>query len=225
MTFTPRDKYGNMLGPGKGDAFTLVPQPGSTISGPLKDLANGSYQVDVCADSSGGTLTPPSVGLQQPGRPPVVVRPKTFQIYAYSVKFVCGTQTEECCGCAPVRPGRYSTEINLLNTTDKPAVVVKGIIPIVLAGAASGREPGIAKVAKASPNPLPPLSATMIDCCSLLESVLGAVPAGPVALSLGIVEILSLTEIDVTAVYTAAGEPGSTPSIDVVQVRSRLITI
>ncbi len=225
MTFTPRDKYGNMLGPGKGDAFTLVPQPGSTISGPLKDLANGSYQVDVCADSSGGTLTPPSVGLQQPGRPPVVVRPKTFQIYAYSVKFVCGTQTEECCGCAPVRPGRYSTEINLLNTTDKPAVVVKGIIPIVLAGAASGREPGVAKVAKASPNPLPAFSATMIDCCSLLESLLGAVPAGPVALSLGIVEILSLTEIDVTAVYTATGEPGSTPSIDVVQVRPHLITI
>jgi hypothetical protein len=62
-------KYGNMLEPGKGNAFTLVPQPGSTISGPLNDLANGSYQVDVCADTSGGTLTPSSVGLQQPGRP------------------------------------------------------------------------------------------------------------------------------------------------------------
>src|SRR5581483_4102510 len=82
MTFTPTDKYGNMLGPGKGDAFTLVAQPGSTISGPLRDVGNGSYQVDVCADTSGGTLTAPSVGLQQPGRPPVVVRPKTFQIYA-----------------------------------------------------------------------------------------------------------------------------------------------
>jgi hypothetical protein len=225
MTFTPKDKYGNMLGPGKGDAFTLAPQPGSMISGPLHDMGNGSYQVEVCADTSGGTLLPPSVGLQQPGRPPVVVRPKTFQIYVYSVKFVCGIQAEDCCGCAPIRPGRYSTEINLLNASEKEAAVVKGIIPIVLAGVASGREPGIAKVAKASANPLPPFSATMIDCCSLLDALLGAPPAGPVSLSLGIVEILSLTKIDVTAVYTATGEPGSTPSIDVLQVQPRVITI
>jgi hypothetical protein len=225
MTFTPKDRYGNMLGPGKGDTLTLVPQPGSTISGPISDLGNGSYQVDVCADASGGTLTPPSVGVQQPGRPPVVVRPKTFQIFAYSVKFVCGTQAEDCCDCTPVRPGRYSTEINLLNTTEKQAVVVKGIIPIVLAGIANGREPATAKVAKATANPLPPFSAMMIDCCSLLDSILGAPPGGLVPLSLGIVEILSLTEIDVTAVYTATGEPGSIPSIEVVEVRPRMITI
>jgi von Willebrand factor type A domain/Trypsin-like peptidase domain len=225
LTFTPKDKYGNMVGPGKSNAFVLVPEPGSTISSPLNDLGNGTYYVDVCPDTSGGVLTAPSVGLAQPGRPTVIVRPPTFQIYAYSVKFVCGIQAPNNCGCAPVQPGNYSTEINLLNTSEKQVPVVKGIIPIVLAGVVSGREPGTANVAKVGANPLPPLSATMLDCCSLLEAVLGAPPSAPAPLSLGIVEILSLSEIDVTAVYTATGEPGSAPSIDVVNIRPRLITI
>jgi von Willebrand factor type A domain len=225
LTFTPKDKYGNMVGPGKSNAFVLVPEPGSAISSPLKDLGNGSYYVDVCPDYSGGVLTAPSVGLAQPGRPTVIVRPTTFQIYAYSVKFVCGIQAPNNCGCAPVQPGNYSTEINLLNTSEKQVPVVKGIIPIVLAGVVSGREPGTATVTKVGANPLPPLSATMFDCCSLLEAVLGAPPSAPAPLSLGIVEILSLSEIDVTAVYTATGEPGSAPSIDVVNIRPRLITI
>ena len=225
FTFTPKDKYGNLLGPGKGNAFVLVPQPGSTISSAVTDLGTGSYSVDVCPDTSGGVLTAPSVGIVQPGRPPVVVRPPTFQIYGYSVKFVCGIQAPTDCGCAPVQPGHYSTEINLLNTSDKQALVVKGIIPIVLAGVVSGREPRTAKVAKAGANTLPPLSAIMFDCCSLLEAVLGAPPSAPAPLSLGIVEILSLSEIDVSGVYTATGEAGSTPSIDIVNIQPRLITI
>jgi hypothetical protein len=80
-------------------------------------------------------------------------------------------------------------------------------------------------VAKAGANVLPPLSAIMFDCCSLLEAVLGAPPSAPAPLSLGIVEILSLSQIDVTGVYTATGEAGSTPSIDIVNIQPRLITI
>ena len=95
----------------------------------------------------------------------------------------------------------------------------------ILAGSASGREPAVAKLANASANPLPPLSATMLDCCSLMESLLGAPPAQPTSLSIGIIEILSLTDITVTAVYTATGEHGATPSMEVVQVQPRLITI
>jgi hypothetical protein len=41
----------------------------------------------------------------------------------------------------------------------------------------------------------------------------------------GILEILSTAELNVTAVYTATGEPGGTPIIDVEQVRPRIIDL
>ena len=69
----------------------------------------------------------------QPGRPPVVVGP-VVRLFLYSVKFVCGEQKEDCCGCTPVRPGRYSTEINIHNPGEKEAPVLKRVIPLVVAG-------------------------------------------------------------------------------------------
>jgi len=135
MTFTPRDKYGNLLGPGRLDGFKVVAQPGSHPSGPVHDLGNGSYQVDVCSDPD--SLAPPSVGLEQPGRDPVVVRAPEFRLFVYSVKFVCGEQKDDCCRCSPVVAGRYSTEINILNPFNKLAAVGKRVIPLVLAGAAA----------------------------------------------------------------------------------------
>src|SRR5262249_10520190 len=131
MTFTPRDKYGNLLGPGRSDGFDIKAQPGSSPSSAVTDLGNGSYQVDVCTDP--GSIDPPRIGIVQPGRDPVVVGPVNFRVFAYSVKYVCGEQNDDCCGCAPVRPGRYSTEINIHNPLDKDAPVLKRAIPLVLA--------------------------------------------------------------------------------------------
>ncbi|HTR64844.1 MAG TPA: vWA domain-containing protein [Terriglobales bacterium] len=222
MTFTPRDKYGNMLGPGRLDAFTLVAQTGSSPSGPVTDLGNGSYQVNVCSDPD--SLVPPSIGISQPGRPPAVVRPPKFNIFVYSVKFLCGVQADDCCGCAPVRPGSYSTEINIHNSGDVEVPVVMGLIPLVLAGVASGRSPNVAKVAKAEGLRLPAHSATMSDCCHLQEKILGADPGGRSALTLGIVEILTTAELNVTAVYTAGGDRGA-PAIDVEQIQPRILQI
>src|SRR5206468_11350399 len=42
MTFTPRDKYDNLLGPGRSDSFAVEPQPGSMPSSVVQDLGNGS---------------------------------------------------------------------------------------------------------------------------------------------------------------------------------------
>src|SRR3984893_14914744 len=137
MTFTPRDKYGNLLGPGRLDSFTIEPQPGSTPSGPVADLGNGSYQIDVCSDPD--PLEPPQIGIVQPGRPPVVVGAVDFKLFVYSVKFLCGEQKDDCCACGPVRPGRYATEINIHNSGSAQAPVLKRAIPLVLAGAVSGR--------------------------------------------------------------------------------------
>jgi hypothetical protein len=220
FTFTPRDKYGNHFGPGRSDGFTIEPQSGSTPTGVVIDLGNGSYQVDVCSDPD--SLEPPQIGVVQPGRPPVVIGPRDFKIFAYSVKFVCGEQKDDCCGCAPVRPGRYSTEINIHNPDGKDASVLKRPIPLVLAGAATGRSPKVKGPAASELIRLPAHSATMDDCCRIVEMLLGASPSGSVPLTIGILEILSTVELSVTAVYTATAG-NCAPSIDVEQIQSRII--
>jgi hypothetical protein len=198
MTFTPRDKYGNMLGPGRLGGFTVTPQLGSAPHGPVHDLGNGSYQVDVCSDPD--SLEPPSIGIEQPDRDPVVVTAPQFGRFVYSVKFVCGEQHDDRCRCAPVVPGRYATEINILNPHDQSASVRKSVIPLVLAGAAVGREPQAAKPVSTEIIRLPAHSATMDDCCRILEMALGAPPAGLVPITIGILEIISTAELAVTAV-------------------------
>ena len=223
MTFTPRDKYGNLLGPGRLDGFTIQPQPGSAPSGPVHDLGNGSYQVDVCSDP--GSLEPPSVGITQPGRDTVVVRAPEFRLFAYSVKFVFGVQKDDCGRCAPVVPGRYSTEINILNPHDKLAAVGKRVIPLVLAGVAAGREPNMKRPVSTEIIRLPAHSATMDDCCRILEMALGAPPAGAVPVTIGILEIVSTAELAVTAVYTASDGSGGAPSIDVEQIGPQVIVV
>jgi hypothetical protein len=222
MSFTPRDRFGNLLGPGRLDGFTLRPHGGST-PGPVTDLGNGSYQVDVCSDPD--SLEPPGVEVVQPERPPVVITAPEHRLFSYSVKFICGEQKNDCCRCAPVVPGRYATEINLLNPTNKLAAVEKRVTPLVLAGAVAGREPHSKQPVKADIMKLPPHSATMDDCCRILELVLGAAPVGPAPLTLGILEITSTVELCVTAVYTASDGLGGAPSIDVKQIAARPLVI
>jgi hypothetical protein len=222
LTFTPRDKYGNLLGPGRADGFTVQAQPGSSPSGPVADLGNGSYQVDVCTDP--GSINPPQIGIAQPGRPPVVVGPVDFRLFLYSVKLICGDQKDDCCGCAPVRPGRYSTEINIHNYQAKEAPVLKRGIPLVLVGAAIGREPNFKTPTTTELIRLPAHAATMDDCCRLQQLLFGAQAAGPMPLTIGILEIFSTVDLAVTAVYTASNCDGGAPSIDVQQIAARVIT-
>ncbi|HEY8097809.1 MAG TPA: hypothetical protein VIE65_17225, partial [Methylobacter sp.] len=74
VTITPKDKYGNNLGPGRGDGFTVTGVPGTTVTGPAVDNGDGSYTVPVSWDPDPGF--DPGVVINQPGRPPVVVVPK-----------------------------------------------------------------------------------------------------------------------------------------------------
>jgi Trypsin-like peptidase domain/von Willebrand factor type A domain len=223
MTFTPRDKYGNLLGPGRGDSFTVEAQPGSVPSGPVKDLGNGAYQVHVCSDPD--SLEPPRIAVAQPGRPPTVLESPEFKLFVYSVKFLCGEQrADECCGrCAPVRPGRYATEINIHNPSAKEAPVLKRVIPLVAAGVATGREPNSTGPATRDLVRLPAHAATMDDCCRILEMLHGKAPTGSPPLTLGILEVISTVEISVTAVYTVSGDGGGAPSIDVRQIEPRAL--
>src|SRR5215207_2992496 len=88
------------------------------------------------------------------------------EIFAYSVKIVCGKQTEtNCCCVAGARPGVYATEVNIQTIGLQSTLVVKGFFPFINSGAVVGREPNIAD--PATPGraiegvTLPPLGATM----------------------------------------------------------------
>lgn len=70
-TITPKDKYGNKLGPGRGDSISVSGAPGTIVTGPVIDNGDGTYTVPVSTDpSAGGT---PGVLIGQPGRPPALV--------------------------------------------------------------------------------------------------------------------------------------------------------
>jgi hypothetical protein len=155
----------------------------------------------------------------------VVIGPRDFKLFIYSVKFLCGEQREDCCGCSPVRPGHYSTEINIHNPEAKEAPVLKRAIPLVVAGAVSGREPKFNGPGKPDIIRLPGHSATMDDCCRIQELVLGAPPSGPIPLTVGILEVISTVELSVTAVYTATDGGGGAPSIEVKQIGAKVLTI
>jgi len=74
VTITPRDSYGNNLGPGRSDGLTLTGVTGTTVVGPVKDNGDGTYAAAICWDPGSGQG--PGVVVVQPGRPPVVVQHK-----------------------------------------------------------------------------------------------------------------------------------------------------
>jgi hypothetical protein len=218
VTVTPRDKYGNYLGPGRGGSIQLDGAPGSEPDGGLVDRGDGSYTQDVAWDPD--SETPPGVSIAQPGRPPVTVTGPRGEVFRYLAKFVCGRQSDRECDCAPVRPGIYATEISIHNWHDKEATIRKFVIPVVLAGAVVGREPWSAGRKAADRIVLPPHSATMDDCCRVLELLLGAPPVTPAPLTVGLLEIISPVELSVRAVYTVTDLNGRSTAIHV-QVVSR----
>ncbi|MCI0747073.1 MAG: hypothetical protein L0Y58_16840 [Verrucomicrobia subdivision 3 bacterium] len=85
VTFVPRDRYGNYLGPGKTNAFTLASGPGIVLSGPVGDAGDGSYAQDVIwdpfvADFPCVLLSQPQRALAvklQPGSMPETLIPRT----------------------------------------------------------------------------------------------------------------------------------------------------
>jgi hypothetical protein len=71
IVLTPRDPYGNLVGPGRGDGLTLTGGSGTTITGDPVDNGDGTYTVPAQWDPGAG----PVVVVGQPDRPPVVVTP------------------------------------------------------------------------------------------------------------------------------------------------------
>lgn len=136
----------------------------------------------------------------------------------YSVKFICGVQPECDCECTPVQPGKYATEINIHNYSLKEIEVRKRFVPLVLAGAPTGREPRVATVRAEDKIVLPAQTATMDDCCRIAELIFGGEPPSPIPLTIGILELTASADIAVTAVYTTSGLKSGGVSIAVEQI-------
>ncbi len=71
ITLIPKDKYGNNLGPGRGDGLSITGAPGTTVTGPVRDNGDGSYTIPVSWNPS--SENSPGVVIGQPRRPPVIV--------------------------------------------------------------------------------------------------------------------------------------------------------
>jgi hypothetical protein len=110
------------------------------------------------------------------------------------------------------------------------APVVKVVLPLINSGAVVAREPNFADLTgiptrQIEAIKLPPLGATMDDCCRIAEMLLGAAPSGETALTIAILTIVSAFELSVSAVYTANPLGGDGISIDVEYLPSRLIRL
>lgn len=71
IVVTPRDRYGNHLGPGRGDGIVVTGTPGTTITGVATDNGDGSYTFTGTWDPGAGD--PPGVVITQPGGTPVPI--------------------------------------------------------------------------------------------------------------------------------------------------------
>jgi hypothetical protein len=154
------------------------------------------------------------------------LRLKGRKFFIYNVKFVCGMQKnkfENDCAGAIVSRGIYSTEINILNYGIKEVTIGKLFTPVVIQNEPIAREPKVMKPAGFDRVTLPPLHATMDDCCKITEILKPA--RADEQLKIGFVEIISPVQIEVVAVYTVTDLEQTHPTINVVPVEPRALVI
>src|SRR5215470_3902760 len=146
-------------------------------------------------------------------------------LFAYSVKIVCGKQPgANCCCVAGTRPGLYATEVNIQNLNFVQAPIIKFVLPLIHLGIVLAREPDVTDLTNFPRRQfeeliLPPLAATMDDCCKIAEML--PAPSGETPLTIAILSIVSTVELSVSAVYTANPLSGDGISIDVEYIPSR----
>jgi hypothetical protein len=120
-----------------------------------------------------------------------------------------------------VRPGVYSTEINIHNYHDTEVAVRKHVLPLVFEGKPRGREPEYVRVRAQDGIVLPPNTATMDDCYRIGQLLYGGPPPQPLPLMIGYLEIVSTLPLAVDAVYTVTDRERRTLAIDVERVEGR----
>ena len=221
VTFTPQDRYGNLVGPGAGDNFEVEPLPGCTAVGGLVDLGDGRYAQEIDCDPDSEFV--PGITIAQPDRTPVTVAPGTVErkFYSYTAPLACGTISGECCECNSLVPGRYATAITIFNPSDKAVKIGLHVAPTTLAGATAGRWPDSVPFRAEDKIVLEPRKTTTIDCCTVAKLLLGGQTPADALATYGIVLIEASALLDVCATFTSVGANGTSPSIDVEFIRPR----
>lgn len=202
-SITPAGGYGPLAGD-KEHTLTFDVRFTGIPCKPEQQVFSGT--LDVVAD--GKVVASKKVQITVPLCPTLV----------YSVKFICGLQAESDCECGPVQPGKYATEINIHNYSLKEIEIRKRFVPVVLAGAPTGREPRVATARSEDKIVLPPQTATMDDCCRIAELIFQGEPPSPIPLTIGFLELTASADIAVTAVYTTSGLKSGGISISVEQI-------
>jgi hypothetical protein len=124
--------------------------------------------------------------------------------FQYAVKFVCGKSDKRV-----VAPGEYFTAINVHNPNEK-GVGFRKKFAIALPGEKPGR------VSKFFDAKLGPDEAFEIDCPDIFERT-----DSSASFLKGFAVIESPQELDVVAVYTAAGASGQVETMDIERVKPR----
>jgi hypothetical protein len=202
-SITPAGGYGPLAGD-KEHTLTFDVRFTGIPCKPEQQVFSGT--LDVVAD--GKVVASKKVQITVPLCPALV----------YSVKFICGLQAESDCECGPVQPGKYATEINIHNYSLKEIEIRKRFVPVVLAGAPTGREPRVATARSEDKIVLPPQTATMDDCCRIAELIFQGEPPSPIPLTIGFLELTASADIAVTAVYTTSGLKSGGITISVEQI-------
>lgn len=135
----------------------------------------------------------------------VAPRPGPLQIFRYAVKFVCGRYV----GGGVVAPGEYFTAINVRNPTGKK-ITLRKKFAIALPGEKAG------PVTDFFYTQLGPDEAMEIDCPDIRRHTQATTP-----FLKGFAVIESLVELDIVAVYTAAGDGQRVETMDIERVPSR----
>jgi hypothetical protein len=137
---------------------------------------------------------------------------------SYSVKFICGIQDSDELEQGVIRPGIYSTEINIHNYHGTEVAVRKLVLPLVFDGKPRGREPEYVRARAQDSIVLPPNTATMDDCFQIGQLLYGGPPPQPLPLMIGYLEIVSTLPL---AVYTVTDRERRSIAIDVKRVEGR----
>ena len=155
----------------------------------------------------------------------VVVAAKPVRItvpacrWHHCVEMICGTQRggDEKDPCLTVADGTYATAVTIYNPTTCVVTIDKYFTPLVLDDKPVGREPQIRQAVHFARIKLPPLTATMDDCCSLTKAI--GRPSG--LITLGVLDIVADHALDVTVTHTANGATPAATSVNSRTIKPR----
>jgi hypothetical protein len=141
--------------------------------------------------------------------------------YSYATKFVCGPEPQLNPDSPWLTEGIYRTEINIYNyQPDAETNIEKYILLLVDECDPVGREPNRVPVTANDFIILPPMEATMDDCERIAQLLGKPWPLNGVLV--GYLDVVSMSPVKVTAVYTSRRSEQGGTSIDVEQIQGEV---